>query len=327
MKQQAKEFSANDIGAVMTKAVKHVEGQAASIDTAVFGDEHSRHRMPLPEEYGSQRDLSDLPMMFPQIARIFQGVLGSYVRYKFYPEVKESEASPTFLTQLEAYAREIGATAIGYAKITPDHIFKGFVVPYQNAVVVISEMRKELFNTAPSTESMVEVAKAYADTTQIANKLSSHLRRHGFGAFSGVSIGGSVDQTRLAERAGLGKIGYHGSLISPEKGAVVRLNVVYTNIENLPYPSENEHDWVLDFCRKCKKCIRSCPAQAIRQSPEPDADGRISMVNANRCGPYMSANHGCGVCIAVCPFSLAGYEKIQNGFLKAQARHLEQSET
>ena len=302
MKQQAKEFSANDIGAVMTKVVKHVEGQAASIDTAVFGDEHSRHRMPLPEEYGSQRDLSDLPMMFPQIVRIFQGVLGSYVRYKFYPEVKESEASPTFLTQLEAYAREIGATAIGYAKITPDHIFKGFVVPYQNAVVVISEMRKELFNTAPSTESMVEVAKAYADTTQIANKLSSHLRRHGFGAFSGVSIGGSVDQTRLAERAGLGKIGYHGSLISP---------------------SENEHDWVLDFCRKCKKCIRSCPAQAIRQGPEPDADGRISMVNANKCGPYMSANHGCGICIAVCPFSLAGYEKIQNGFLKAQARHLE----
>lgn len=146
---------------------------------------------------------------------------------------------PFFLSQLEAYAREIGATAIGYAKITPDHIFKGFVVPYQNAVVVISEMRKELFNTAPSTESMVEVAKAYADTTQIANKLSSHLRRHGFGAFSGVSIGGSVDQTRLAERAGLGKIGYHGSLISPENGPVVRLNFVYTNIQNLPYPSES----------------------------------------------------------------------------------------
>lgn len=28
---------------------------------------------------------------------------------------------------------------------------------------------------------------------------------------------------------------------------------------------------------------------------------------------------GCGVCIAICPFSLAGYEKIQAGFLKAQA--------
>lgn len=68
------------------------------------------------------------------------------------------------------------------------------------------------------------------------------------------------------------------------------------------------------------------PAQAIRQDPEPDADGRISMVDSDKCGPYMSANHGCGVCSALCPFSLAGYEKIQDGFLKAQARRLEQSE-
>jgi epoxyqueuosine reductase QueG len=83
---------------------------------------------------------------------------------------------------------------------------------------------------------------------------------------------------------------------------------------------------MLDSCAKCKKSIRSCPAQAIRQDPEPDADGRISMVDSDKCGPYMSANHGCGVCSALCPFSLAGYEKNQDGFLKAQARRLEQSE-
>jgi ferredoxin len=50
-----------------------------------------------------------------------------------------------------------------------------------------------------------------------------------------------------------------------------------------------------------------------------DDDGRIAAIDADKCGPYMAANHGCGVCIAVCPFSLAGYEKIQAGFLKAQA--------
>jgi ferredoxin len=51
-----------------------------------------------------------------------------------------------------------------------------------------------------------------------------------------------------------------------------------------------------------------------------DEDGRIAAIDADKCGPYMAANHGCGICIAVCPFSLAGYEKIQAGFLKAQTR-------
>ncbi|WP_420642457.1 hypothetical protein [Candidatus Leptofilum sp.] len=325
MTQRTKKFSANDVGAVMTRVVRHVEGQAASIDTAAFGGHYARQRMPLPEEYGSERNLSDLPKMAPQIMRIFKGILGSYLRYKFHPKAKKPEASPAFLTQLETFARQNGAVTIGYAKITPDLIFKDFVVPHQNAIVIISEMRKELFNTAPSVESMSKVAKAYADTTQIANTLSSYLRKHGFSAFSGVSIGGSVDHTRLAEKAGLGKIGYHGSLISSEHGARVRINVVYTNIDNLPYPTENKHDWILDFCAMCNKCIRKCPPQAIWQDPEPDVDGRISAIDNTICGPYMSANHGCGVCIAVCPFSLAGYEKIQHGFIVAQAKRQERS--
>lgn len=320
MAQVNRRFSANDVGAMMTKAIKHVENQAASVDSAVYGSERSRQRMPLPEEYRSQRDLLDLPALLPQIVRIFKEVIGSYLRYKIHPRAQKTQASAAFLSQLEAYAQQIGATAIGYARITPDLIFTDFVVPHLNAIVILSEMRKEPFNTAPSVESMTEVAKAYADTTQIANELSTYLRRHGFSAYAGISLGGSVDHTRLAERAGLGKIGYHGSLISPEQGARVRINVVYTNIENLPYPNANEHDWVLDFCAKCNQCIRKCPPQAIRQNPEPDAEGRISVIDANLCGPFMAANHGCGVCIAVCPFSNAGYEKIQEGFLKAQAK-------
>lgn len=309
----------------MARIVRHVEDQAQHVDTAVYGGEHARRRMPLPEEYGANRSTSDLPKLFPQVKRLAKGVFGTYWGYKFPARAEKSEASPAFLAQLEAYARDKGATAIGYAKITPDLIFKDFVVPHQNAIVIISEMKKEPFITAPSVESMTEVAKAYADTTLLATQLSTYLRQHGFSAFAGVSMGGSVDHTRLAERAGLGKIGYHGSLISPEQGARVRINVVYTNIDNLSYKEHSAHDWVLDFCAMCNKCIRKCPPQAIRQDPEPDADGRIAAIDAQRCGPYMAANHGCGVCIAVCPFSLAGYEKVQSGFFRARAKQRQHS--
>lgn len=96
--------------------------------------------------------------------------------------------------------------------------------------------------------------------------------------------------------------------------------MVYTNIENLPFQDESEYDWVLDFCAMCKKCIRKCPPRAIRDNPQPDVDGRISAIDADKCGPYMSANHGCGICIAICPFSMAGYDKIETNFKAAQAK-------
>lgn len=325
MTQQTARFSLNDAGAMMTKVVKYVENQATRIDTAISGGEHARRRMPLPEAYGSERNAEDLPKLFPTMQRLFRGIFSSYWQYRVYRKPVRTEVSAEFLTKLEAYARENGATAIGYAPITPDLIFKDFVVPHPHAIVILSEMRQEPFSTAPSTEAMIEVAKAYADTTVIATQISSYLRKHGYSAFSGISMGGSVDHTRLAERAGLGKIGYHGSLISPQQGARVRINVVFTNIENLPYPEENRHDWVLDFCDMCQKCIRKCPPQAIKYKPEPDADGRISVIDADKCGPYMSANHGCGVCIAICPFSMAGYDKVQAGFERAQAKRRPQA--
>lgn len=320
MVQETKQSPMNNVGEIMGNAVKYVEGRAAWVDTAIVGGDHARERMPLPDEYGSERNFGDMPKLAPHIFRIFRGIAGSYKHYAFPAKPIRSEASDAFIEELESFARENGALAIGYAKITPDLIFKDFVIPHDNAIVIISEMEKESFSTAPSTESMLEVAKAYADTTLIANKMSSFLRQHGFSAYSGISVGGSVDHTRLAEKAALGKIGYHGSLISPQEGARVRINVVYTNIENLPYPEDNPHDWVLDFCAKCKKCIRKCPPKAIRTNPPPDADGRISAVDANKCGPYMAANHGCGICIAVCPFSMAGYDKIENGFKNKQHR-------
>lgn len=314
MIQDNKHNPLNNVGTVMTAVVKHVEAQAKHLDTARYGREYSRQRMPLPEEYNARRSFSDLPALFPQIQRLFRGIFSSYIGYKFPAKASNTLISSSLLKQLEVFTRENGALAIGYAKVTPDLIFKDFVVPHDNAIVIISEMRKEPFSTAPSIEAMAEVAKVYADTTLIAVKMSKFLRQHGFSAYAGISIGGSVDHTRIAERAGLGKIGYHGSLISPQQGARVRINVVYTNIENLPFAEENPHDWVLDFCEMCKKCIRKCPAEAILDNPHPDETGRISVIDAQKCGPYMAANHGCGVCIAICPFSMAGYDKVESGF-------------
>lgn len=39
------------------------------------------------------------------------------------------------------------------------------------------------------------------------------------------------------------------------------------------------------------------------------------------CRDYFTAHYGCAVCLAVCPFSQAGYAKVQAKFSRSQIRH------
>ena len=233
---------------------------------------------------------------------------------KFQPS--KDEATPEFLAELEEMALEAGATDIAYVKVPNNAIFKDKGIPHKYAVVFTVKMDKEPIDTSPSFESQYEVARGYKNLAVIGNKLAKWMRSEGFGAYPGTALGGVTDYCHLAELAGLGTIGYHGLLISPHDGARLRINTIYTNISNLPIkdPAENEHLWVRDFCAMCKKCVRSCPVGAIYDEPQPRGDGGMQSIDHDSCRPYFTANFGCAVCVKVCPFSQAGYDKIKAGF-------------
>ena len=148
----------------------------------------------------------------------------------------------------------------------------------------------------------------------IGNKLARFMKKAGFAAYPGMALGGITDYDYLAELAGLGVNGYHGMLISPGEGTRLRINTIYTNIENLPVQIENEHLWVRDFCAMCKKCIRSCPVEAIFDEPQPRGDGGMQCIDHAACREYFTRNYGCAVCLAVCPFSQVGYQTIKARF-------------
>ncbi|MEO1289360.1 MAG: hypothetical protein AAFV93_16480 [Chloroflexota bacterium] len=148
----------------------------------------------------------------------------------------------------------------------------------------------------------------------ISSKLAIFLRKNGYAAYPGTALGGTTDYVYLAELAGLGAIGYHGLLISPHTGARLRINTIYTNIENLPIAETNEHLWVRDFCSMCKKYIRKCPVGAIYDEPKPRGDGGMQTIDHATCRDYFAQNFGCGVCLAVCPFSQVGYDKVKERF-------------
>jgi ferredoxin len=230
----------------------------------------------------------------------------------------KNEASPEFIAELEAFARKAGAKDIGYVKTQRNAIFQDKGIPYEYAVVYTVEMDQEPIETAPSFECMHEVMHGYKNLAVIANKIARFIQRHGFAAYPGTALGGVTDYPHLAELAWLGAIGYHGLLISPGEGARLRINVIYTNITNLPtleaQGKENEHLWVRDFCAMCKKCVRKCPVGAIYDQPRPRGDGGMQTIEHATCRDYFAANYGCGVCLAVCPFSHVGYEKVQARF-------------
>lgn len=251
-----------------------------------------------------------LPIMLPlqlqmrRSARLYDG--------KFQPT--KLEADPIFLKKLETLAREAGATAVKYVKVPRTAIFKHKGIPCEYAIVFTVEMDKDNMSTAPSFDAFKEVANGYKNLAVIGNKMANFLRRNGYAAYPGTALGGITDYTHLAELAGLGAIGYHGLLITPEEGARLRINTIYTNITNLPIEVENEHLWVRDFCAMCKKCIRGCPVQAIFDQPRPRGDGGLQCIDHDACRDYFNQNFGCAICLAMCPFSDIGYEKVKARF-------------
>ena len=270
----------------------------------------------LPTEKMSMASMSTrqfmgvLPVMLPLLANM----RASSKLYDGKFQAKRSEAAPEFIAKLEKMAHAAGAKDIKYVKVPRSAIFQQKGIPHEYAIIFTVEMDQKNMSTAPSYDAFREVAKGYKNLAVIGNKLARFMRRNGFAAYPGTALGGITDYTHLGELAGLGAIGYHGMLITPGEGARLRINTIYTNITNLPIETENEHLWIRDFCAMCKKCIRECPVDAIFQQPKPRGDGGMQCIDHAGCRDYFNQNFGCAICLAGCPFSRTGYEKLKSRF-------------
>lgn len=214
--------------------------------------------------------------------------------------------------QLEAYIKGLGISDIGYAKVPASLVFRGHKILYGNGIVLTFEMAKEKMSTAPSKVALREVFRTYYELGVAVNKIAEFLRKNGFNAMAGPAVGGDANYPPIAELAGLGKMGRHGLLISDRDfGPSLRLAVVYTDIENLPFATENSHEWVAEFCKTCGVCVKKCPVKAIYEQRL--ADGRS--IDQTACAKPFAREFGCSVCIKNCVFFNGEYEKIKESFL------------
>lgn len=108
-----------------------------------------------------------------------------------------------------------------------------------------------------------------------------------------------------AKRAGLGWIGKHTNLISPQKGSWFFIGEIILDLE-----LNHAEGPVKDYCGTCTRCIDACPTDAL--SPY--------QIDANRCISYLTIElkeemdssfqdkldgwvYGCDICQEVCPWN------------------------
>ncbi len=134
-----------------------------------------------------------------------------------------------------------------------------------------------------------------------AYDVAKAARRQGFKALPMTAANAPSDQRYLsavlsykhaAEAAGLGNIGRHSLLVTPQFGPRVRLTCVLTEAELEPTPRLREK-----LCDGCNECIAACPSNALGV---PDGDEEYS-INKFACSVFRGAAGPCSECMRVCP--------------------------
>ncbi len=249
-----------------------------------------------------------------QIPSIMRNLTKSLLSIEENPIESKKEVTDDFLHQFESYAYSLNIASIGYARLPSKLVFKEKAVLHDKAIVLTMEMDKEKIEQAPSSKTATMIMKTYDKLGIASNKLTEYLRKYGYSVQAGHPLGGLVLYPPLAELANLGFRGKHGLIITPEHGPRVRLTAIYTNIQNLPIPSENQYKKIGDFCEKCFRCVRKCPGFAIRDYPVMNSNGLLTHIDNKGCFPVFLEYHGCSICLKECAFSRVDYNKLMKQF-------------
>ena len=217
-----------------------------------------------------------------------------------------TEATPANWTaRVKEFALANEADLVGITPLDPAWVFDTLSIPERWVIVLGVQMDHKLLSTAPEAPSGIEVLRQYNRGHRAATKLANWIRGQGWNARGfGVPFATPLVMIPAAIAAGLGELGKHGSLINRQLGASFRLAYVLTD---LPLVADHPDRFGVDeFCMNCRLCTSECPADAIYESKQMVRGELKWYVDFDKCVPYFNDTYGCGICLAVCPWSRPG---------------------
>lgn len=232
---------------------------------------------------------------------------------------------------IKAAARLFGACLVGICRLDRRHVysrsfgkeivFEDVDKPYEDenkqvipnkakyAIALAVQMSEETLKRAPAATCSGTTALGYSLCTMVTSTLAEFIR--GLGYIAIPMVNDTALSIPIAMEAGLGELGRHNRLITPEFGPCIRLCKVFTD---LPMAVDKPIDFgVAEFCRTCKKCAEACPSGALSLEDEPNFEVKGVWNNpghkawfedASKCFTYWNEiTTGCSICFAVCPYT------------------------
>jgi Pyruvate/2-oxoacid:ferredoxin oxidoreductase delta subunit len=221
-------------------------------------------------------------------------------------EARSEDTREGWTARVKGFALAHEADLVGVARLDPDWVFEGYEVTADWIIVLgVAMDQPRLAAVWPEAASVEEVMAAYNRGDRAAKALADHIRGQGWEAHGhGGPIAGPVTMIPAALACGFGELGKHGSIINRHYGSSFRLAAVTTS---LPLVADAPDVFGADdFCASCQVCARACPPAAIAHEKQTVRGVSKWYVDFDNCVPYFNETYGCGICIAVCPWSLPG---------------------
>lgn len=193
-------------------------------------------------------------------------------------------------------------------RVNPVRILDGA----RSIVTLSANYHIDTTSSAPAAKTVGQIARyaRFADYHHVLGEKLKTLAQFMDGLGGGARSLWYVDtgpllERDLAQRAGLGFIGKHTSLISRRHGNWIFLGEIITTLEIEPDVPEKNH------CGSCRRCLDACPTGAITAPFQLDARRCISYLTIELKGvipeefrPAIGARiYGCDDCLAVCPWN------------------------
>lgn len=205
--------------------------------------------------------------------------------------------------EVKALVREMGADVCGIAEVDERLVFTQAGDFKHTRVIVygIAMSFDTMADIGPSSQD--EVHRVYHQLDELGVRLAQRIAAMGYNA-SMQPNEGDIPLVAFAQMAGLGELGKHGSLISPELGASFRLGAVTTD---MPLAVDGPQDYGIDeICARCGVCERFCPGDAIKPEKKTVNGVQRWHVDTPACEPWFHKLYGCKICLMVCPLNAKG---------------------